>query len=185
MRRRRRRCQPPWTTLGLIGPLCLLGVTTSGCTSKTDPSVVGHGLPDTSSGRTAPMPTLPRCELNQIVQYPDSDTPEWVVGELFGAALSEAPEEKAYKRFAPLFSSVHRRAWIREAYWTAARKHVRTYVSDGSTEDEVVFTVCRRVEESGKKLKLFIGSRDPARSNMPITLAPNDAGHWKVLAYAP
>ena len=72
-----------------------------------------------------------------------------------------------------------------ETYWSAAKKHVRTYVSESSEEDEVVFSVCRRVEESGDSLKLFIGSNDPKRSNMPITLGRNDAGEWRVTSYAP
>jgi len=150
-----------------------------------DPATVGHGLPDTSSSRKAPARALPRCELNERVQYPDSDTPEWVVSELFEAAMSPQPTEEAFKRFAALFASVHRPEWVREAYWTAARKHVKTYVTADSDEDEVVFTVCRRVEESAKNLKLFIASNDTKRSNMPITLTRDGASAWKVIAYAP
>jgi len=150
-----------------------------------DTATVGHGLPDTSSTRQAPTPTLGRCELNQVVRYPDSDKPEWVIHELFSAALSAASDEKSFKRFSSVFAKVHKKAWIREAYWTGAKKHVRTYVSEASDEDEVVFSVCRRVEESADTLKLFIGSNDPNRSNMPITLARNEAGEWKVTRYAP
>jgi hypothetical protein len=163
----------------------IIALSIAGCRSKMDPATVGYGLPETSSSRKAPVRLLPRCEANEVVEYPDSDSPEWVVSELFAAALSTGPEANAFKRFAPLFAKVHRTEWVREAYWTAARKHVRTYVTEDSDEDEVVFTVCRRVEETGNKLKLFIGSGDPQRSNIPITLAPNEAGAWKVVAYAP
>jgi hypothetical protein len=182
MRTRLRRWLPSWRTPVLAGVVAL---SITSCRSKMDPAVVGHGLPDTSSSRKAPERLLPRCDANEVIQYPDSDAPEWVVGELFGAALSAKPEAKAFKRFAPLFAKVHRREWVREAYWTAARKHVRTYVTEDSDEDEVVFTICRRVKETGNKLKLFIGSNDPQRSNIPITLAQDEAGAWKVVAYAP
>ena len=179
---RHRRCQLGWGAL-VIGAIAALLV--PGCSSKTDPATVGHGLPDTSSTRQAHAPTLGRCELNEVIQYPDSDKPEWVIHELFSAALSLEPEDKAFKRFARVFSDIHKERWIREAYWSAAKKHVRTYVSDTSEEDEVVFSVCRRVEESQDSLKLFIGSNDPKRSNIPITLARNNAGEWKVTRYAP
>ena len=182
MRGRRRRCQPSWSlpiVLAAFGLLCV------GCSSKMDPATVGHGLPDTSSTRQGPAPTLSRCTLNEVVRYPDSDKPEWVIHELFSAALSNEPEEKAFKRFARVFGTMHKTDWIREAYWKAAKRHVRTYVSEPSDEDEVVFSVCRRVEESPENLKLFIGSNDPSRSNMPISLARNDAGEWKVVRYTP
>ena len=182
MRGRHRRCQLGWGALGLW---LIAALITPGCSSKTDPAHVGHGLPDTSSSRQSPAPSVGRCELNQVIRYPDSDKPEWVIHELFSAALSAEPEEKAFKRFARVFSDIHRKSWVREAYWSAAKKHVHTYVSESSEEDEVVFSVCRRVEESEDSLKLFIGSNDPKRSNMPITLARTDAGEWRVTSYAP
>lgn len=182
MRGRRRRCQLRWTVrVGLV----VLGLLCAACSSKMDPATVGHGLPDTSSTRQSPPPATTRCALNDVIQYPDSDQPEWVIHELFSAALSTEPEERSFKRFARVFGSMHKTSWVREAYWKAARKHVRTYVSEQSDEDEVVFSVCRRVEESPERLKLFIGSNDPNRSNMPMTLARNQAGEWKVARYAP
>ena len=182
MRGRHRRCQLVWS---LAAGWVSLILVVPACSSKTDPAVVGHGLPDTSSSRQSVAPSTARCALNEVIRYPDSDQPEWVVAELFSAALSAEPEEKAFQRFARVFSDVHRKSWVREAYWSAAKKHVKTYVSAASDEDEVVFSVCRRVEESADSLKLFIGSNDPMRSNMPITLTRSEAGEWRVSRYAP
>lgn len=182
MRGRSRRCQLSWL---ISVALAALGLMCGGCSSKMDPATVGHGLPDTSSTRQAPSRTLARCPLNEVIRYPDSDKPEWVVHELFAAALSAETGEKAFTRFARVFGAMHKTDWVRNAYWKAAKSHVRTYVSDKSGEDEVVFSVCRRVEESPESLKLFIGSNDPNRSNMPITLARNEAGEWKVVRYTP
>ena len=120
------------TRLGRAWALAIAALILPGCSSKTDPAHVGHGLPDTSSSRQGPAPSVGRCELNQVIRYPDSDKPEWVIHELFSAALSEEPEEKSFKRFARVFSDVHRESWVREAYWSAAKKHVRTYVSESS-----------------------------------------------------
>ena len=182
MRGLRRRCQLSLSVQVVLAAAALLYL---GCSSKMDPATVGHGLPDTSSTRQVPTPTIARCELNEVIRYPDSDKPEWVIHELFSAALSAEGEEKSFKRFASVFGKMHKTSWVREAYWHGAKKHVRTYVSETSDEDEVVFSVCRRVEESADSLKLFIGSNDPNRSHMPITLARNQAGEWKVTRYAP
>ena len=178
---RRRRWERRWpaTVAWVVAVLAV-----SACKDANDPAVAGLGVPDSGSTGVKRPVMDQRCELGETVENADSDRPEWVVAELFQAAL-DSDDAAAFERFYGLFPPEAKRAWVREAYWSGARKNVRDFVQEGSDEDDVAYTICRRLQQGDDKVKLFIMSHRRERSHLPITLARAAGGPWRVSSYSP
>ncbi len=173
--------------LGLLGLSLFSGV--SACESNRtklteEQAERGLGLPDTSSdGQRIKLD--PRCAANQSVAEAEQNTPEWVILELMTAAASTGDEETNFQRFASHFPPETEMKWVRDQYWSRAKKFVTKYLQQDAAQG-VVYKICeRRENKQNGELKLFIQSLDPQKSNPPITLKKDDAGIWKVVFYTP
>jgi hypothetical protein len=143
----------------------------------------GLGLPDTSSDGTR-IKLDARCPANQTVNKAEPNTPEFVLLELLTAASSDGDEAANFQRFASHFPPETEVKWIRDQYWSRAKKFVTKYLVPDS--EGVTFRICeRRENKQNGELKLFIQSFDPQKSNPPITVKKDDAGVWKVVFYTP
>jgi hypothetical protein len=144
----------------------------------------GLGLPDTSSDGER-IKLDPRCAANQTVAEAEQNTPEWVILELISAAAATGDENTNFQRFAAQFGPETEVKWIRDQYWSRAKKFVTKYLQKDVAQG-VVYKICeRRENKQNGELKLFIQSLDPQKSNPPITLKKDDAGVWKVVFYTP
>jgi len=143
----------------------------------------GLGLPDSSSDGTR-IKLDARCPANQTVSSAEPNTPEFVLLELLTAANSSGDEAANFQRFATHFPPETEVKWIRDQYWSRAKKFVSKYLVPDS--EGVTFRICeRRENKQNGELKLFIQSFDPQKSNPPITVKKDDAGVWKVVFYTP
>lgn len=143
----------------------------------------GLGLPDTSSdGKRIKLD--PRCELNETVVEPKEGTPEYVIGQLLEAAAAPGDENVNFKKFYSHFPPDQAEKWVRDQYFSRARKHVTKYLQQDAGSG-IVYKICERRESSNGEIKFFIQSLDPNKSNPPITLKKDDAGVWKVVFYTP
>jgi len=144
----------------------------------------GLGLSDvSSSGRKVTID--PRCELNETVVEPAEDSPEWVIYQLLDAARAPEDNEDTFQRFYAQFDgSTQAESWVRQQYWPRARKHVTKYLK-GDPSQGVTYTVCERRQEADGRVKIFIQSSDPNKSNPPIAVKKDDGGKWKVVFYTP
>lgn len=147
----------------------------------------GLGLPDTSSDGTR-IKLDARCPANQTVNKAEANTPEFVLLELITAANEAGnaggDEAANFQRFAAHFPPETEVKWIRDQYWSRAKKFVTKYLVPDS--EGVTFRICeRRENKQNGELKLFIQSFDPQKSNPPITVKKDDAGVWKVVFYTP
>lgn len=143
----------------------------------------GLGLPDSSSDGTR-IKLDARCPANQTVSTAEANTPEFVLLELLTAANSDGDEAANFQRFASHFPPETEVKWIRDQYWSRAKKFVSKYLVPDS--EGVTFRICeRRENKQNGELKLFIQSFDPQKSNPPITVKKDDAGVWKVVFYTP
>ncbi|TNF29015.1 MAG: hypothetical protein EP329_16730 [Deltaproteobacteria bacterium] len=167
----------------------LVGLTiTSGCENNRtklteEQSEGGLGLPTTSSNPKKKITIDPRCELNEEVVDPKADTPEWVIYQLLDAARTKDDSEDAFQKFYAQFDESQAESWVRQQFWPRARKHVTKYLL-GDPSQGVVYKICDRREDNGK-IKIFIQSTDPTKSNPPITVKKDDGGKWKVVFYTP
>lgn len=147
----------------------------------------GLGLPDTSSDGTR-IKLDARCPANQTVSKAEANTPEFVLLELITAANTVAnaggDEASNFQRFASHFPPETEVKWIRDQYWSRAKKFVNKYLVPDS--EGVNFIICeRRENKQNGELKLFIKSFDPQKSNPPVTVQKDDAGVWRVVFYTP
>jgi len=144
----------------------------------------GLGLPTTHSDHTKKITIDPRCELNEEVVDPKENTPEWVIYQLLDAARSKEDNEDSFQKFYAQFAEGQAESWVRSQYWPRARKHVAKYLQ-GDPSQGVVYKICERREDDKGKIKIFIQSTDPKKSNPPIAVQKDDGGKWKVVFYTP
>ncbi|PIE19442.1 MAG: hypothetical protein CSA66_02330 [Proteobacteria bacterium] len=143
----------------------------------------GLYLPDsTSTTRRITMDR--RCELNELVLDPKPDTPEWVMYQLLEASSSAKDDDASFQKFYSHFDESKAESWVRQQYWPRARDHVAKYLEGDATEG-VTFRICERRKEAEGKVKLFIKSNDPKKSNPPTTFQKDDSGKWKVVFFTP
>lgn len=143
----------------------------------------GLGLPTTSSSRKK-ITIDPRCELNEEIVEAKENTPEWVIYQLLDAARAPEDNEENFQKFYAQFDSeTQAESWVRQQFWPRARKHVSKYLQ-GDPSQGVVYKICDRRKENGK-VKIFIQSTDPTKSNPPIAVQKDDGGKWKVVFYTP
>jgi len=123
--------------------------------------------------------------LNEEVIEPKENTPEWAIYQILDAARSEKDDEETFQKFYAQFDpETEAESWVRQQYWPRARKHVSKYLQ-GDPSQGVVYKICDRRPEGEGKVKIFIQSTDPSKSNPPIALKKDDAGKWKVVFYTP
>lgn len=143
----------------------------------------GLGLPDTSSdGKRIKLD--PRCKLDELVTDPKEGTVEYVIFKLIEAAAATGDDKAAFQKFYSHFPSDTEERWVRDQYFTRAQKFVDKYLQQDLSQG-VAFKICERRDEGKDKVKVFIQSLDPNKSNPPITLQKDDAGAWKVIFYTP
>lgn len=177
-----------WRSVAVFATLAAV-LAVSGCESNRtklteEQAERGLGLPDTSSDGTR-IKLDPRCQANQTVAEAEKNTPEWVILELLTAAAATGDEETNFRRFAANFPPETEVKWIRDQYWSRAKKFVTKYLQ-GDPAQGIVYKICeRRENKANGELKLFIQSLDPQKSNPPITVKKDDAGVWKVVFYTP
>lgn len=143
----------------------------------------GMGLPDSSSSREK-ITFDPRCELNEKVVETQENTPEWVIQQLLAAASSEKDDEESFQKFYSHFDASQAESWVRAQFWPRARTHASKYLPQDANAG-IVYTICERRDEGDGKVKIFIQSNDPSKSNPPSTFKKDDAGKWKVVFYTP
>ena len=145
----------------------------------------GLSMSDVSSDHTKKFTIDPRCNLNEEVIEPKENTPEWAIYQILDAARSEKDDEETFQKFYAQFDpETEAESWVRQQYWPRARKHVSKYLQ-GDPSQGVVYKICDRRPEGEGKVKIFIQSTDPSKSNPPIALKKDDAGKWKVVFYTP
>lgn len=143
----------------------------------------GLGLPDTSSdGKRIKLD--PRCDLNETVVDPKEGTPEYVISQLLEAAAAPGDENANFRKFYSHFPADTAEKWVRDQYFSRARKFVNKYLQQDAGNG-IVYKICERRESNNGEVKIFIQSLDPNKSNPPITLKKDEAGVWKVVFYTP
>lgn len=167
-----------------------LGLAAAGCDKKPDPEdPQPYGWADTSSsGKLAGADEKwQRCKLDEKIQAPEEGTPEHVLHALFQAAATAEDTPEAFQAFFGHFDSTFKERDVKYNYWKRFRKFLPKYKVEveGAAEGEFVFHICDRIEQEGGKLKFFIKTEDPKKSNPPITLKKDDAGDWKVAFFTP
>lgn len=169
--------------VALVGA-SLLGACENNRTNlTTEQAERGLGLPDTSSdGKRIKLD--PRCELNETIDDPKEGTPELVISQLLEAAASTGDEKAAFEKFYSHFPADTEAKWVRDQYFSRARKFVNKYLQQDAGGG-IVYKICERRKVSDSEVKIFIQSLDPQKSNPPITLKKDDAGAWKVTFYTP
>ncbi len=170
--------------------LALVALGSGGCeNNKTkltkEQSEQGLGLPTTSSSGTRAQ-FAQRCGLDESIVDPKEGTPEYVLHQLIVAASASGPDDANFKRFYAQFAPETEERWAKDQYWPRAKKFVSKYLQQDAAQG-VVFKICERRQEDkdGNRIKFFIQSLDPQKSNPPIILAKNDDGAWKVVFFTP
>ncbi|MCA9518944.1 MAG: hypothetical protein KC635_28605 [Myxococcales bacterium] len=174
-----------WIATGALACSMLFGAL--GCESNRtkltkEQSEQGLGLSDASSDRR-PISIDPRCELNEEVVDPAEKSPEWVIQQLLEASSSPKDDEASFQKFFSHFDETKSESWVRQQYWPRARQHVDKYLLRPAGEG-VVYKICDRRPTGDSKVKIFIQSNDPKKSNPPITLDKDAEGVWKVSFYS-
>ena len=143
----------------------------------------GLGLPDSSSdGKRIKLD--PRCNLNETVVDPKEGTVEYVISQLLEAAAAPGDENVNFKKFYSYFPADKEEKWVRDQYFSRARKFLNKYLQQDAGAG-IVFKICERREQGNGEVKVFIQSLDPNKSNPPITLQKDESGAWKVVFYTP
>lgn len=176
----------PWwvASLGLVLVAALATACENNRTNLTaEQSERGLGLPDTSSdGKRVKLD--PRCKLDELVTDPKEGTVEHVLFQLIEAASATGDDKAAFQKFYSHFPSDTEERWVRDQYFTRAKKFVDKYLQQDISQG-VAFKICERRDEGKDTVKVFIQSLDHNKSNPPITLKKDDAGVWKVIFYTP
>ena len=161
----------------------------AGCENKSGTNLTqqqseqGLGLPDTSSdGKRIKLD--PRCDLNETVVDPKEGTVEYVLSQLLEAAAASGDEKVNFQKFYSHFPADTEEKWVRDQYFSRARKFVNKYLQQDAGSG-IVFKICERREQGNGEVKVFIQSLDPNKSNPPVTLKKDEAGVWKVIFYTP
>lgn|GEM_PF-945963 len=171
-------------TLSLVLVGMFAGCENKGGTNLTqEQSENGLGLPDTSSdGKRIKLD--PRCDLNETIVDPKEGTVDFVINQLLEAAAAGGDEKANFQKFYSHFPADTEEKWVRDQYFSRARKFVNKYLQQDAGSG-IVFKICERREQGNGEVKVFIQSLDPNKSNPPMTLKKNDAGVWKVVFYTP
>lgn len=175
-----------WMVTGALA--CAMIITSgAGCESNRTKltkaqSEGGLGLSDASSERRS-VSIDPRCQLNEEVVDPKENTPAWVIQQLLEAAASPKDDEASFQKFFSHFDDTKAESWVRAQYWPRARQHVDKYLLRPAS-DGIVYKICERRPSGDNKVKIFIQSNDPTKSNPPITLDKDSEGVWKVSFYS-
>ena len=180
---------PPRLRLALPFLLCAVAALQPACENNRtkltkEQSEQGMGLPDTGSDGTKKINIDPRCELNETVVDPKEGTIEFVISELLGAASAPGDEKVNFQRFFKHFPADAEEKWVRDQYFSRARKWVSKYLQQDAGGG-IVYKICERRDLGDGSIKVFIQSLDPQKSNPPMTFKKDDTGAWKVIFYTP
>lgn len=175
------------SVLAALSCVLLLAGLQAGCERKdkndlNDPSIKGLPLAKTHSP-TKHAKMEEECELSETIKAPEEGSPEWLIKNLLEAATSKEDDAAAFEKFYAQFPASKNKNEVKSLYWPRARKHAPKYLVEG--EEGVVFMVCRRIEQSGGGVKLFIKSFDPDKSDPPIGFEKDESGKYKVSFYTP
>ena len=143
----------------------------------------GLGVPDTSSdGKRIKLDA--RCDLNETIVDPKEGTPDWVIAQLLEAAASPGDEKEAFQKFYAQFASDQEERWVRDQYFSRARKFVNKYLQQDAGNG-IVYKICERRKQGDNEVKIFIPT-DPVTLRLArLPLRKDDAGAWKVSFYTP
>jgi hypothetical protein len=175
--------------IAILTALAVFAVAAVACESNRtklteEQAAQGLHLPDTSSDGNR-IKLDPRCQLNETIVEPKEGTPDYVIHELLSAAAASGDDATNFKRFSAHFPPESEIKWIRDQYWTRAKKFVTKYLQQDASQG-IVYKICeRRENKSNGEIKIFIQSLDPQKSNPPITVKKDDAGTWRVVFYTP
>ncbi len=140
---------------------CMLGlglVLAVGACRSEDPKVAS--LP------TAAQAVNTRCPDERVVDAGDSSTPEGTIFQAYTAALGPDTDD-GFQAFRVLWQPDALTSHIREQIWPRVREHVGKYVAGAG---DATFTLCRRVDLGGGRVKLFVKSNAPEKSDPPTIL---------------
>ncbi len=122
----------------------------------------------------------PYCKAEERIMNPKENTPEWVIYNIYAAALKGDSEEN-FEKFYSFFASTQRRSFVYEQHWPRILKHVSKYVAG---PDDPSFSICQRVPLGEERLKIFVKCNDPKKTHPPIILTIED-GRWVVDIFTP
>lgn len=144
-----------------------------------------NGVRSAPTSKAGPPSGDPRCPLGEKVTSPAEGSPEWVIQELYTAAISQGDDEANFQRFYKHFDTTSTaESWARSQYWGRIKQHVAKYLDNpGGTPAH--FTVCERRNEAPDTLRFSIRSNDPAKMNPPITVKRDPAsGRQQVIFFS-
>jgi hypothetical protein len=177
------KVQLPWTRLALGLVIMLVSVACDNKRSQLTQEEIDNGV-RTRKAPTNAAPVDPRCQLSEKVTAPAQGSAEWVLQELYTAALGpddDASFQRFYKHFDTASTAEN---WARTQYWPRLRQHVAKYLDNpGATPAH--FTLCERRNEGPETFRFSIRSNDPKKSNPPITVRKDPAsGQHKVIFFS-
>lgn len=121
-----------------------------------------------------------RCPDERVVSTGDRETPEGTLFLAYKAALGP-DDDTGFAAFRELWHPDALTSHIRDQIWPRVREHVGKYVSGGGG---ATFTRCRRVDLDGGRVKVFVKSNDPEKSDPPTILLRRDDG-WVIDVMTP
>jgi len=141
------------------------------------------GMSDTSSSGKR-FATEQPCENPQEVTKPEEKTLEHTVQKVLTAVTAGGDDAANFDAFYAEFNTTTPKNTMKSFLWKNAKKHAKKYLVPGK-EKEVHFTICRRMESSDGKTKIFLRSYDEKKQNTPMTLKKGEDGTYKVTSYSP
>lgn len=156
--------------------LATAGMVVCGCRGGNE----AGGVPPPGTAVGSVEAPRPRCPDERIVAAGDRETPEGTLFLAYQAALGP-DDDVAFARFRGLWQPDAQTSHIREQIWPRVREHVRKYVAG---ESDPTFTRCRRLDLDGGRVKVFVKSNDPEKSDPPTILFRRDEG-WVIDVMTP
>ena len=134
----------------------------------------GQGASAPAAEERAPV----TCPEAKAIGGGDTATAEGTIFLAYKAALKG---ESGLAEFTALFSTDVSPDHIRREIWPRVIQHVSKYVA--GTADPT-WTLCRTVPAGPDRVKLFVKSNDPRKTDPPIVLV-KQAGAWKIDVMTP
>jgi hypothetical protein len=136
------------------------------------------GAVEEAEGPLARVPST--CPEGRIVRSGGHGTPEGVLWDAYRLAL-QPDQEATAAEFAGLVTAGTSESHVRRNLWPRVREHVGKLVADPGRP---AYVLCRSIDGPGGRVKIFVKSNDPQKSDPPTVLVRED-GVWKIDVMTP
>jgi len=156
--------------------MCLVGMALGCRNDSAAPAVVAPQ--DANHGVVAPIRS--ECTTKRGISKADQRVLGGAIYVAYRAALSK-DADRAFQEFSRAFKKDIDRDQLRRFVWPAVRRHVVKYTAGPSDPS---FNICSSKKQKMGRVKVFVESNDPKKSNPPIVMVQED-GLWKIEVMTP